>query len=48
MTNTINGLDLVAKGSQLDWKNVVSSFRVISARDMLAMKVICSPKSDPN
>jgi hypothetical protein len=38
MTEINKDKSLVAAGRQLDWKDVVSSFRVISAKEILLMK----------
>ncbi|MGA3246287.1 MAG: hypothetical protein ABSE41_16840 [Bacteroidota bacterium] len=38
VANAIKSSDLAAEGNQLDWKSAVSSFHVISARGLLAMK----------
>src|SRR5512136_2169641 len=38
VAGALKGQETVAAGRQLDWKSIVSTFHVISARDMLAMK----------
>lgn len=38
VADALKGQEIVAAGRQLDWKSIVSTFHVISARDMLAMK----------